>query len=210
MLTLSKNPSRGGFESTFRQSSNIRVQTFNKMGCGESKCDCQFDEHSETVNAIRAHLEKQYLGPFHLKTTWEVVLIILGLEVILYGLYKLYLRRKAKRDAKKSHRGQYLMDHYGRNQQRGNHYQVPDDIMGYPGAPPRYSYPGQNHQEPPPLHPTGHRHQGSPPQGGHGGQHQGAPPPPPGGQPRDSNGQPQGGQGSDNANAHQHLNGMKK
>ena len=209
MLTSSKNPSRSGFESTFQRTSNTRVQATDKMGCGSSKCDCKFDGKSETVQAIRAHLDKQYLGPFHLQTSWQVVLIVLGLELLGYGLYKLYLYRKKKRADKKYYRGQYMINHYG--QQKGmNHYQVPTDVRGYPGAPPRYSYPGpQGPPPPPPMLPQGVQSIEYHPQGGlpQGGQPHGTPPQ--GGQPNGTNEQPQGGKGNDPANAHQQLNDIK-
>jgi hypothetical protein len=216
MLTYSKNPSRSGFERISQLNSNTREQEANNMGCGSSKCDCKFDGKSETVQAIRAHLDKQYLGPFHLQTTWQVVLIVLGLELLLYGLYKLYLYRKKKRETKKFYRGQYLTDYYGHNQQqKGNHYQIPTD-MGYPGAPPRYSYPGQRPHAPtapppPPMlpqggQPIGYRHQAGPPNGDSNS------PPHQGGQAysTQSGGQPQGGKGNDPANAQQQLNDLKK
>ena len=77
------------------------------MGTGQSTCDCNFDDKS--VQALRAHLDKQYMGPFHQATTWKVILIILAIEVVMYGLYKLYKHRKRQRAKKKVIKGHYAL-----------------------------------------------------------------------------------------------------
>ena len=83
-----------------------------KMGPRQS-VNCTFDEENETVQAIRAHLDKAFLGDFHLQTTWQVVLIVLGVELGLYFLYKLYLRRKKKLKKKKLAQAQVYQQMYG-------------------------------------------------------------------------------------------------
>ena len=83
------------------------MNSLNKMGTGQSTCDCNFDD--ESVQALRAHLDKQYMGPFHQATTWKVVLIILAIEVVMYGLYKLYKHRKRQRAKKKVIKGHYAL-----------------------------------------------------------------------------------------------------
>lgn len=117
--------------------------------------NCTFDEDNETVQAIRAHLDKAFLGQFHLQTTWQVVLIVIGIEMVLYALYRLYLRRKKKLKKKKLLQAQVYNQMYG-----GQPFQQP-----YP--PPLYDFPAMHMRmmqagapPPPPPPPADPRGQG--------------------------------------------------
>ena len=63
------------------------------MGTSCSKCECNYSETEETVNAIRGHLEETLSGMshgFHLDTVWKTVLAIGTIEVLLLIGHKLY------------------------------------------------------------------------------------------------------------------------
>ena len=156
------------------------------MGTGQSTCDCNFDD--ESVQALRAHLDKQYMGPFHQATTWKVILIILAIEVVMYGLYKLYKHRKRQRAKKKVIKG---------------HYALADLDYDYTKVA-RRAYHGP--PTPPPYNPgmRGHYQPHMVPQGGQPGGHQTG---------NQQGGQQQGGQvpggQQGGANAQQNLNSMK-
>ena len=99
-----------------------------KMGPRQS-VNCTFDEENETVQAIRAHLDKAFMGQFHLQTTWQVVLIVLGVEMVIYALYKLYLRRKKKLKKKKLAQAQVIQQMYGAQQ---FHQPYPPPLYDFP------------------------------------------------------------------------------
>ena len=64
--------------------------------------NCKFDdENNVDIQAIRNHLDQQYIGPFHAETTWKVVLATLGAEAAIFILWKLwkYRQYKAKKRA---------------------------------------------------------------------------------------------------------------
>ena len=73
-----------------------QVQSENlskSMGTSCSKCECNYSETEETVNAIRGHLEETLSGMshgFHLDTVWKTVLAIGTVEVLLLIGHKLY------------------------------------------------------------------------------------------------------------------------
>ena len=96
--------------------------------------NCKFDdENNVDIQAIRNHLDQQYIGPFHAETTWKVILATLGAEAALFLLWKAWRYRQNR-----------LKKRAGQLPQAGQHPQagwpIPPPPSFPPPPPPMYDY----------------------------------------------------------------------
>ena len=104
------------------------------MGTKCSKCEFNYQETQETVNAIRGHLEREMSYGFHMDTVWKTALAIGAAQLVVFILYKVYKKwQKAK--TKKKQRAKMAQDF------QNSVYRISRAEQNQPPPPPIISHP---------------------------------------------------------------------